>query len=98
MNRALEEQALTQIPEMLANWLDIEPLQVHHERQKKIDLLVRARGQRFAIEWKSAGTIAVINSAIEQLKGYIQELHGSVTPVIAVPFMGPAGRELCQEQ
>jgi hypothetical protein len=99
MNRALEEQALTQVPEMLAHWLDVELAQVHREREKKdIDLLVRVGTHRFAIEWKSAGTIAVINAAIRQLKGYAQTLPGGVVPVIAVPFMGPAGRELCKEQ
>src|SRR5260370_24873676 len=97
MNRALEEQALTQIPEMLAHWLDVEPAQVHRQREKKgIDLLVRAGTRRFAIEWKSAGTIAVINAAIKQLQGYAQTLHGGIVPVIAVPFMGPAGRDLCK--
>ena len=99
MNRALEEQALTQVPEILAHWLDVEPAQVHREREKKdIDLLVRVGPHRFAIEWKSSGTIAVINAAIKQLQDYAQTLHGGIVPVIAVPFMGQAGRELCEER
>jgi hypothetical protein len=98
MNRALEEQALTEIPEMLVHWLDVKPSQVHRERERKnIDLLVQVGIHRFAIEWKSTGTIAVVTAAIKQLKNYTREFPDLI-PIIAVPFMGPAGRELCMEE
>ena len=98
MSRPLEEQALTQIPEMLADWLDVKPTDVRRDRKKKgIDLTIRVGGHNFAIEWKSAGTVAVINSAIRQLQSNQQTLPSDTITVVAVPFMGPAGRDLCKE-
>ena len=84
---------------MLAHWLDLAPSEIHSERKRRdIDLVIRAGSRKFAIEWKSAGTIAVISAAIKQLQNYAEALHSGVIPVIAVPFMGAAGRELCKEQ
>jgi hypothetical protein len=99
MNRVLEQQALSQIPEMLAHWLDVESAQLHIEQKgRELDLLVRAGTHKFAIEWKGAGTIALINAAIKQLQAYVEGSPSNLVPVIAVPFMGEAGRELCNKQ
>ncbi len=98
MNRVLEEQARTQIPELLAHWLDVQVSELEIEREPKgVDFVVRAGSRKFAVEWKSAGTVAVIKAAITQLQHYSRRFPDLI-PVIAVPFMGPAGRELCKEQ
>lgn len=99
MNRALEQQALTEIPEILGHLLDMESskIKVEHE-SKNLDLFIRAGSWRFAIEWKSAGTIAVINSGINQLQQHLRQFASEVIPIIAVPFMGQAGRDLCKER
>ena len=99
MSRPLEEQALAQIPEMLADWLELNPKQIHADRKLgAVDLVIQAGGLQFVIDWKSGGTVAVIDSAIKQLQAYQQTAPFNIVPVVAVPFMGLAGQELCKQQ
>lgn len=99
MNRVLEQQAISQVPEMLAHGLDLEPARVHTAHNgKELDLIVRAGSHKFAIEWKGAGTVALISAAIRQLRAYIEASRSKLVPVVAVPFMGEAGHELCRKE
>jgi hypothetical protein len=99
MNRVLEQQALAQIPEMLAHWLDLKPAQLRSApKGEEVDLLLRTASHKFVIEWKGAGNVALINASIKQLQAYVRASSSDLVPIIAVPFMGEAGRELCKTQ
>jgi hypothetical protein len=97
MNRLLEKQAISQIPELIAAWLESEVGEVlpnHQIKNQEIDLIQRTGGYTFVVEWKGAGNIALISRAIDKVRN-LSYLVGNSIPVIAVPFMGEAGRKLC---
>lgn len=101
MGRGLEQKAATDIPEMIARWLDEEPGNVFRDRKvmgNKIDLLLRAGDYTFLVEWKGSGTAAVVSNAIKALRAYAQLLAEPVIPVVAVPFMGEVGRAICANE
>jgi len=50
----------------------------------------------FVVEWKGSGLAAQVATAVEQVQRHAVDIDGAV-PVVAVPFMGEAGRERCAE-
>ena len=50
----------------------------------------------FVVEWKNSGLAAQVATAVEQVQRYAADIDGAV-PIVAVPFMGEAGRERCAE-
>lgn len=72
----------------------------------RTDAVVRAGPFVFEVEWKSTGTAAAVAAAIDPARRRTEEAPraGSsgkadgkrkIIPLLAVPFMGEAGRELC---
>jgi hypothetical protein len=64
-----------------------------------VDLVLRGGGVTFAVEWKAMGDAANVGSAVRQLSrlGREQGRGKAVVPLVAVPFMGETGRQLCAE-
>lgn len=58
-----------------------------------VDLILRGHGRSFALKWKSRDDAPIIAEAIAQLKRW----HGRAIPLLAVPFMGEAGRRMSAE-
>lgn len=58
-----------------------------------VDLILKGHGRSFALEWKSRDDAPIIAEAIAQLKRH----RGKVIPLLAVPFMGDAGRRMSAE-
>ncbi len=52
---------------------------------------------RFVIEWKGSSGLAQVSQAANQVVEYASKLGRRAVPVLAVPFMGPLGRERCRE-
>ena len=65
--------------------------------QKKVDYLVNAKPWRFAIETKSLAYTDRLQHAIAHLANSTDVLPRGTIPLIAVPFMGDAGRDLCRQ-
>lgn len=61
-----------------------------------IDALVECRGLRFALEWKSSGSLGHVFRAVHQLLQLQDLLPESTIPVLAVPFMGRSARLHCE--
>ncbi len=59
--------------------------------------MIRADPFVFAVEWKGSGGAAEVNAAIERVRSLSKALDGTVVPLVAVPFMGEAGRKRCFE-
>src|SRR3989339_1682833 len=55
---------------------------------------VKVGDYHFYIQWKSTSSSAAILHAIRFLK---TDYEGNI-PVVAVPFMGPTGKRLCEEE
>jgi MarR family protein/transcriptional regulator with AbiEi antitoxin domain of type IV toxin-antitoxin system len=101
MRPPTEKQALKLLPRRLAESLGLEPKDAKMHLQPasvpRADAVIEIGGFTFVIEWKGSGTIAQISDAVRQAQHYAATLGGRAVPLVAVPFMGPAGRELCEE-
>lgn len=63
------------------------------EGHPAVDLILKGDGRSFALEWKSRDDAPIIAASMEQLR----RVSGKVIPVLAVPFMGEAGRRMMAE-
>lgn len=101
MSRILEQQFRKEVPEIIASWFDGEKGRVSFESGKRggqrRDLVQKIQGYTFVVEWKTTGASALIADAINSLRSVAEDNDGKTIPVIAVPFMGEAGRRLCEE-
>ena len=103
MSRILEHQFEKEVPEIISSWFDGDKGKVSFERRKtnsrrKTDLTQKTHGYTFVVEWKAAGTTGLIADAIKNIKKLVIEIgDDTLIPIIAVPFMGEAGRKLCEE-
>lgn len=103
MNQIKEQKFIKEVPEIIASWFNGEKGEVIFEKKlgkgQRIDLLQKTSGYFFVVECKGIGTIAGIADAIKSLRQYLALFDEiEAIPVIAVPFMGEAGRELCAEE
>ncbi len=60
------------------------------------DVWVETPAHTWLVECKASGTVAAVAAALARLRAPPHALSmGSFIPVVAVPFMGEAGRQLC---
>jgi hypothetical protein len=99
MRPPTEHQAVQQVVERLTWLLDVtaSPAKVRAEaRDLGVDAVVDLEGMFFVVEWKGSGATAAVAAAVERVQRYASALSGSAIPLVAVPFMGPVGRERCE--
>lgn len=98
-----EPNAIRQVTERLAEILDAPDLvEVVGYQERTVDRLrcdavLKARGHCFVLEWKRSGSVAHVRSAIGFLKTAQSSFPHQVIPLLAVPYMGRAGPELCAQ-
>ncbi len=93
-----ERQALRQVTERLAKFLevDIDAVRVYSDdRAFGADAIIEAGDWKFVVEWKSSGSTAMVDSAIRQVCSYAKQIGKGVLPLVAVPFMGRVGEQRC---
>ena len=98
MNQLSERQALQQIPKRLAA---VTGLKVHAQakpsKPSRADLVVAAGAHKFVVEYKSRANAADILAVIRVVQAQALALGKKVIPLVAVPYMGEVGRQLCAE-
>jgi hypothetical protein len=105
MNIPRPETAQKQIIEAIQGWMPNIPVEVlgsavyrsiplddMSESSHGIKLQVGAH--RFYIHWKSASSSSAILHAIH----FLASDKGDFVPIVAVPFMGPTGKKLCERE
>jgi len=101
MRAPSEQQALQQIPRRLADLLGLAPNDAKIRRQTAgalhADALVGLGGFTFVVQWTGSGTIARVSDAARQALHHAAKGGKRTIPLVATPFMGPAGRERCEE-
>lgn len=101
MRAPSEQEALEQIPRRLADLLAHPPsaARVRRElgRARQADAVVELEGFTFVVEWTGSGTVARVSDAARQALAHSAKAGKRAIPVVAVPFMGPAGREICEK-
>lgn len=91
-----EGEAVDQVVDRLEELLGSAPDEIRRD-QAAADLIVDAGDLRLVVEYKSSGATAPIASALRQLRRYRSDSGRHVVPVVAAPFMGATGRQLCEE-
>ncbi|HEY1379972.1 MAG TPA: hypothetical protein VGF55_24430 [Gemmataceae bacterium] len=76
-----------------------KPIRAKHVRRPNNgpDKILRAGKYLFVVEAKSSNRLASIHRACEQARAYAQKESPGAIPLVVVPFMGPSGREACDE-
>jgi hypothetical protein len=100
MKNSFEKQAASEIPAILAKFLEIPENNVNiskPEKESSLDLLVKADGYNFLVKCKSSSARAQLNLALLQIEGKRGTSKKKIIPLIVVPYMGESGRSLCDE-
>lgn len=100
MRKPNQPQAVRQATERLAELLGVAPSDVrsHQSSQRPApDAVVEIAGTTFVVEYKGSGSTAPISAAIEQVRLIASAAGPRTVPLVAVPFMGPVGRQRCED-
>jgi hypothetical protein len=93
---ANEERNLAQARELLSSWLVNATFSTGRSaRDREVDLVADAGGKRLVVEFKGAAGAAQVDAAVAQLKAHHRRPSSAIL-VVAVPFMGEAGKRICQ--
>lgn len=96
-----EKQALAKVLEVLSEAVGEQSRNLGIERKvgdSLIDLVATLGSRRFAVELKRTAGEEQVVAAIEQLRKHAVSLGKSSILVLAVPYMGPVGRRICEEK
>jgi len=81
--------------------LSVEHVKVSQEvslARGRVDALIEARGYQFLVEFKRSGSSGSVAGALEQLRRFAGEAGKRAIPLVVVPYMGEAGKRLCEER
>jgi hypothetical protein len=95
-----QRQALRRVARRLAELLGAaasDARACQHQRAPEADAVIELAGARFIVAWKSSGAAAPVSAAVEQVRRCASAVGRRAIPLVAVPFMGPAGRRRCEE-
>jgi len=94
-----ERQAVQQVQKRLAELLGAESSEARVRDElgrPRADAILEVGGLTFVVEWKSSGSAAPVSTAAEQAQREASALSKNAIPLVAVPFMGPVGRQQCE--
>jgi len=84
----------------LGELLDEAPSEVRQRQGRRApaaDAVIEIAGTTFVVEYRSSGSTAPIVAAIEQVRRFASSAGPSAVPLVVVPFMGPVGRQRCDD-
>jgi hypothetical protein len=90
-----EDQIVQRLSELLAGTIEHDVSQMPLSQSKPGAVRVRAGSHCFVVEPKTSSAAAPVAGAIAQLRKYPLSSEGLI-PVVAVPYMGDVGRNLCE--
>jgi hypothetical protein len=95
-----EKQAIINVPRILAKLLELpekDVTVVSQESDSGLDILLKAAGYHFLVECKSSSSRAPLLMALRQVREARNSFDKDDIPLIAVPYMGRSGMDLCKE-
>jgi hypothetical protein len=94
-----EQHAIKRVIERLAELLSFPTTEVmaREMRPTEVDAVADFGSLTFVIEWKGSSSLAQVSRAVDQVREYGSGLGEPAALLVAVPFMGPVGRERCRE-
>lgn len=92
----LQEEVAAKLADLLGLTSE-KPKPVSAASSPEADAVFDLGGYRFVVEWKNSNGLAQISQAADQVQRHTSALGKRAIPLVAVPFMGPVGRERCRE-
>jgi hypothetical protein len=98
-SRSKHHRLAVRIPEILAGHLGVslDDVEVRLDDTSGADFVIEAAGQTLVVEFIKSTSAALISAAARKLQGCAKRLRPNAVPLVAVPFMGNAGRRACDE-
>lgn len=96
-NRPAEKRIFAEVPAALASLLDVPRREVDIQAGTEADLLVRAAGHTFVVEVLSTASPGVLAAHASQVTKLARQQRRKAVPLLVVPFMGGAGRRICED-
>ena len=98
VNRALHQRLGEEVPKRLAELLGVPPSKVFVKRGtgERADVLVSVGDFKFIVEYKASGQASSVGMAARQTRESAQQLKKKAIPLVAVPYMGKVGQQLCE--
>ena len=92
-----ESSLISRLPEVMAGLLALaqDQVQVETGAGGDVDVVVRAAGQTFAVELTEAASAGPVAVHAERAVNAAKVLRKRAIPVVAVPYMGPSGKDAC---
>ena len=75
----------------------LDSSRLHFRRRPDVDFEIHAAGQIFMVAFKKSTSAAPIAATVSQLLEIVKRERRSMVPVVAVPFMGNVGRNICAQ-
>lgn len=76
--------------------LEQDQIQVELDAAGDVDAVVKAAGQTFAVELAEAASAGPVAARAERAANAAKALRKRAIPVVAVPYMGPSGKDACE--
>ena len=93
-----EENALKEIERRLGALFELPPARRWQaDLDGQADAVVELGPHVVVVEWKRSGTAAEVSIAAELARNHAVALGEGAIPLVAVPFMGHVGRDLCRK-
>jgi hypothetical protein len=98
MTPDLEDRLAAKVPETLALLLGIAHSDARIQRIRPTDTmyLLPLANREFLVDFRKSTSSAAIAAAARRLREQATRRSSEVVPVLAVPFMGDVGRQVCQ--
>ncbi len=83
----------------MAELLGVSPadVEVRSQTPPDVDLVIVAAGRTFVVECRKSTSVAPIAAAAKKVQELGKRVGRHAVPLVAVPFMGDAGRKVCEE-
>lgn len=95
--RPTEKQLVAEVPAALESVLDVPHEDVKVEAGSEADLLVSAAGHSFVVEVLGAASPGALAAHASHVTAAARRQGRKAVPVLVVPFMGDAGRRVCED-
>lgn len=95
-----ERQAVPLLRNRLAELFGLAPSEARidpHSAVPRADAVIGLGGAVFVIEYKKSGDAVTVSNAVQQVRRSGSAFGKRAIPLVAVPFMGPVGREVCRD-
>lgn len=92
-------QALQEVARRLGEWLEGRARVVRPagSASSRADAVIRVGAHAFLVEWKASGDVGGVSAGLRRLASAREGSRARRIALLAVPFMGEAGRRICDE-